>query len=208
MKSAEIPTPFEEKGIHVFTFNDAVRISGRGRAYVRLMLFRMIKRGELQRAERGVYYTKKADPLEVASNISHPSYVSLMAALNYHGVTTQMPIVIDIVTSKRHRPIALEGIRSNRIVFRTLDRRKIFGFYRDRNNINVAELEKALVDSLYLGRPGAGEVSGALENALRTGKVDRTKLNEYAKAMGSKVLLRRLDSMLGNVTDKESQGRG
>ena len=208
MKNTDIPNVFEEKGIHVFTFNDAVRISGKKRSYVRLMLSRMVTKNLIQRAERGVYYTKKASPLEVASNIISPSYVSLMSALNYHGVTTQMPLVIDVITTKRHGKLHINGANSNKIVFRTLKRDRMFGFYRDKNNINIAELEKAIIDSLYLNSPSRGELSEAIEKSLNTNKVDVARLREYAERMGSKALITRLEVIIKNLMADERQMYG
>ena len=199
MKSTEFLNVFEEKGIHTFSFNDAVRISGKKRPYVRLMLNRMVSKNIIQRAERGIYYTKKASPLEIASNIVSPSYVSLGSAFSYYGVTTQIPINIDIVSSKRHKKIDLRGPRQNRIIFSTLKREKMFGFYRDRGNINIAEIEKALVDAIYFKKPGLGQISEAVGVALRERKVSLAKIKEYAHDMGSKATIKRLNLILKNL---------
>ncbi len=105
MQFADLVATFTEKGMHVFTFNDAVGVLGKRRSYVKLLLSRMVSRNAIHRVERGIYCTESAGVLETASNIVQPSYVSLMAALSYYGVTTQVPILIDVITSKRHRPV-------------------------------------------------------------------------------------------------------
>lgn len=198
MKSTEIQDVFEEKGIHVFTLNDVVRLSGKKRAYVWLMLNRMVSKNMIHRVERGLFYTKKASPLEIASNVVSPSYVSLMSALSYHGVTTQIPIVIDVVTTKRHRMLEINGTMP-RVVFRTLKRDKMFGFYRNKNNISIAELEKAIVDSLYLNRPGLGELSEAIEESINSGKADVTKIRNYAERMGSKAVTKKFNAIIKSL---------
>lgn len=199
MKNTEFLNALEEKNIHVFTFNDAVRMSGKERPYARLMLNRMAKKNTIQRAERGFYYTKKASPLEIASNILHPSYVSLVSALSYYGVTTQIPITIDIISPRRHGQISLKDPRQNRIVFRTLKRGRMFAFYTDKNNISIAELEKAIVDAIYFKRPSMGQISEAIEVALKGHMIDMEKAKRYAHAMNSKATIKRLDSILMNI---------
>ena len=195
MKSADLLNTVEEKGIHIFTVNDAVRLSDKKRAYVWLMLSRLVSNGTLLRAERGIYYTPRADRMEVASNIVQPSYVSLMYALNYYGVTTQIPTIVDVVSSKRHRPITLNDVR---IRFRTLKSRKMFGFHRE-GNANIADLEKAFVDALYFKSPESGEISEALESAIRSKRVDIKRMEDYAKAMGSMALLKRMRALLSDI---------
>lgn len=178
----------------MFTFNDAVRASGKERAYVKIMLSRMVSRGTLHRAERGVYYSGKATALEIASSIVQPSYVSLTAALNYYGVTMQIPILTDVITSKRHR--ALDLWDGTRVTFRTVKREKMFGFHREAGNISIADPEKAFVDALYFMSPGAGEIGEAFETAMRKGVIDMGKMTEYARRMRSKALLKRLDTLM------------
>lgn len=196
MQLEEFINSLEERNIRVFSFNDAVRGSGKSRAYVRLALSRMVNRGALRRIERGVYSAEQAGALEIASNILQPSYVSLMAALSYHGVTTQIPIVIEVIAPKRHRPVSLDG--GGKVVFMKVKREMMFGF-RVENGASIAELEKAFVDALYFRNPGIGEVGEALEAAMRLKKINIGRLKEYAAKTGSHVVKTRLRKLLAGT---------
>lgn len=197
MNQANLIGFFDQRGMHVFTLNDAVRVMGRKRNYVWLALSRMVSRNALHRAERGIYYTDRAGTLEIASNIVQPSYVSMLAALNHYGVSTQIPVTIDVVTTRRHRPVALE--EGAKVVFETARKGAMFGFHREGGTTNMADLEKAFVDSIYFRGPGIGVVGEALENAVRGKRIDRAKLIQYAERLNSKALVKRLRSLLESV---------
>lgn len=193
MHVLELINSLEEKGVRVFTINDLVRLSGRSQGYARVMAERLVSRGAIRRAARGVYYTNKATLLEVASNILSPSYVSLSSAFSYYGFIAQSLVVADVITPKRHSDATFE---SARIHFITLKKERVFGFYRDNANIFVAEPEKAFIDALYTGAPQYGYVEEAFEKAVNSNKLDEKKFLEYAERMKVKALAKKARAMV------------
>jgi len=78
----------------VFGINDAIKVLNASRGYAKLFVLRCIKKGIVGRVESGVYYLKGyANEYAIASNIIKPSYVSLVSALAYYGLTTQIPVL-------------------------------------------------------------------------------------------------------------------
>ncbi|MBI5066406.1 hypothetical protein HZA97_09305, partial [Candidatus Woesearchaeota archaeon] len=83
----------------VLSFNDAVKIIGKKRAYARLYLHRLKKRELLNEIEKGKYALSD-DPYEIGSNLLFPSYVSFLSAYFIYGFTTQIPISAQIICCK------------------------------------------------------------------------------------------------------------
>ena len=174
-----------------FTNADIMRISGSGSAYAALLLHRMVNKGEAMRIERGKYYLKGTDIYAIASNVVHPSYISLMSAFRYHGITTQILLSADVVSVRRHK--AIEGVSEHKINFMTLHRDRFFGFYRDRDTgAFVAYVEKAILDALYFQNPPMAYVKEAMLNAHEERKLDTARLSRFTRLMGSATLERRV----------------
>lgn len=138
-----------ESRMSVFTLNDAVKILHKNRTYSILFIHRCMKKGLIGRIERGLYYVKERyNEYEIASHIVDSSYVSMVSALAYYGLTTQIPRVIYVVSTKRHR--RLKGVAGFDIVFKNIKREMLFGYRKEANgNIFIAEPEKALIDIYY-----------------------------------------------------------
>lgn len=161
----------------VFTLDDAAKILNAKRGYAKLFLHRCTKRGILGSAERGVYYlNKRANEYEVASNILRPSYVSMISALYYYGLTTQIPRNVYVISTKRHTPI--KDVLGFKIIFRRIGKTMMFGYHKEGNgNIFVADPEKAIVDIFYFH-----DVNDLSEDALeKPPRIDVDRLVLYAK---------------------------
>ncbi len=196
MNSRQLIGLFNDKGIHVFTLNDVVRMTGVSRDYARLFASRLVNRGVIHRAIRGHYYTDNATMMEISSNLLFPSYISLMPALYYYGFTTQQSDVMDVITTKRHKDVITD---LGRVKFHTLDVKRMFGYYRTPNNIFVAEPEKAIADSLFLGIPQYGYVEEAFERASKRGALNMGKLAAYAEKMQSRTLDKRMNELKRSI---------
>jgi predicted transcriptional regulator of viral defense system len=144
MKTSEFNDFLSRNNIHLVTIVDAAKIIGKSRAYASLFLFRNKR---LRLAERGLYYTREATEYEVASNIVYPSYISLVSALRFHNATQQMPNIIYVITTKRHKPI--KNLNGYRVEFKNVKKELMFG-YRKVDDVFVADLEKAIIDMYYL----------------------------------------------------------
>lgn len=118
--------------------------------YLKLLVFRLVFRGELKRICRGYYGLRDDyDPWELANKIFSPSYVSLETVLFKEGVIFQdySNTISSVGTNKREKKIG----------------GRIFLYYKIKNeillnplgvkhvaNYIVAEKERAIGDMIYL----------------------------------------------------------
>lgn len=175
----------------VFTINDAAKITGKEKAYLKVYLLRLKKRGLIQSAERGKYFLPQ-NHLLAASGLIYPSYISFLSAYSYYQITMQMPRKIQIVSLRQKKELKLGEYL---VQFIKLPRKKLFGYKREDYNdgtLFVAEKEKAIVDSLYLPEYcPLDETFYVLDSGIDIGK-----LIDYALQMDSIVLLKRLGYLL------------
>ncbi len=106
-------------------------------------------------------------PYLVASWLTdpYPSYVSLYTALSRHGLITQIPRTIYVVSLADTKTVKTPlGTYS---VHRLPP--ELFGGYEDRNGERVARAEKAVFDTLYLARARGRRFSHLTEVELPAG---------------------------------------
>lgn len=183
----------------IFSFKDALGITGLSRESLKVQLFRMEKEGWIERIEKGKYiiiplgaekgkYT--INEFTIGSQLVKPAVIAYWSALNYHGFTEQIPNTVFIQTTSRKKEQKLEifGVRY-RIV--KVNGKKLFGFEKvwiDDTEIMITDPEKTVVDCLdmphYCG--GIAEVAKALHD------VDLNRVVEYAKRSGNSTVLKRL----------------
>ncbi len=200
MKSQELLEILKENVLNVFSPLDVYRITRKTKHYVNLLLYRMTKKGLIMRIERDKYALKIALYI-IASNIIRPSYVSSMFAFSYYGLTTQLPAKIDVICTKQHKTLDLEGIK---IRFIKTDKTRVFAFLKDSNNAFVAEPEKAVIDSLYFNTLSFGSISEAVSIGLNKNVLNVNKLNDYALRMKNTALMNKLGFLLADngIDDK------
>ena len=181
-----------ERHIPVFTLDDTVKILHKNRAYTILFLHRCVKKGFVGRVERGLYYVKERyNEYEIASHVVNPSYVSMISALAYYGLTTQIPRVVYVVSTKRHG--ALRGVAGFDIVFKKIKKEMLFGYRKEADgNIFVADPEKALIDIYYFN-----DVNDLDPEALeRPARIDINKLVLYAMKSKKKSVFIGIEALL------------
>ena len=173
----------------VFTTYDVAKLMGKPPAYASLMLS---KNKRAIRIERGKYFLEEASTYEIASNIVFPSYVSLLAGLQYYGLIDQNIMRYSVIALKRHRTVDIKG---NIIEFIKANKRMFFG-YLNKSNVYVASPEKLFVDCLYFGRVQFSTLKEALAVAVSEHIIDTGALQEYAITADSKVLASKLGFLL------------
>ena len=195
-----------ENGLYYFTPKLLASILGVKPWQAYDLLFRLKKRKLILEAEKGKYFVLGFDKAKILSNpwfvackIFIPSYVSFWTALNYYGLTEQVPYKVFLATTRQKR----KEIRFHSGIFKYVFVRpyKFFGYEK----INVggltalmAQEEKALVDALdhpeYSG--GISEVAKCLYNAKIEKRIKYAKLINYAIKMKNKSLCSRLGFLL------------
>ena len=166
-----------EKGISVFSFDEAKDIMQTSNSSVRHILMDLTRKGRLQRIQRGKYMLvpEKAgrdlhwteSPRVVVPHLIDVYYVGFWTAMNYWGMTEQIPHTIFVVTTKRKNSLKFGN---QKFEFVTLSKKKFFGFVEQKasktETFNISSKEKTIVDGLmhpeYCGR--IPEVAKAMWN--------------------------------------------
>jgi predicted transcriptional regulator of viral defense system len=112
-----------------------------------------------------------------ATHIWYPSYISLWQAFSHHGVTTQLPAVIEVMARRNGSLGSVEFIRT----------RELWGYSAVTHGdfrIFMADLEKAVLDAVWTGRVPADDIVAAMK------KCDAGKLERYALKMDNATMKR------------------
>ena len=133
------------------------------------------KRGILTKIAKGVYFnsTKVPNEFEIANVLQKPSYVSLESALNFYGILIQTPYQIISVTPGRSKEVVVE---EKEFIFCHLSSGYFWG-YKKVDDFLIAEVEKAVIDTLYFKSKGRGTIDlGECDLSL----INIRKLKRYA----------------------------
>jgi predicted transcriptional regulator of viral defense system len=120
----------------------------------RVLASRYVKNGILIRIKRDLYilseqwdFLSLEEKFQLANLIQTPSYVSLLTALSYYEISTQIQQeFIESVAIKRTKQVEVNNSIFN---FSKLKNELYFGFVR-KQGFFIAEPEKALLDAFYL----------------------------------------------------------
>jgi predicted transcriptional regulator of viral defense system len=196
MDALKVTRLIDEHRAPVFTTQQLAAMLDMAPSSATVKLHRLAKDGALVRVMRGRYCLPSIHPLAVASGLYIPSYVSLLAAFEFHGTTTQSSRVIDVMNPTRSGGISVTlDAGTYDLTFVHLPPSLIYGF--DRISIAgkdafVASKERAVVDGLML--PGNVPLDETVA-CLRSG-VDVERTMEYARRTGRQVVVKRLGHLL------------
>ena len=142
---------------------------------------RYVKKGFLVRAKRNIYLIKdrwidlrRDQKFIIANIIQTPSHISLMSALEYYEITTQIQqSYIESITLKRTKEVEINQtlfsyIKINPLNYSGFDR--IEGFF-------IAQPEKAFLDAVYLKSLGRYQLD---ISSIDFSKLNRKKVEEMA----------------------------
>ena len=177
-----------------FGYEDIARVRGISLASAKVTASRYVGHGLLLRLKRNLYVLRETwnvaseeEKFRLANLGQSPSYISLLTALAYYEITTQIQRdYFESVAIKRTKKILLNGS-----VFRysKIDQTLFHGFRKEKGFF-IATPEKALIDAFYLMSYGryALDVS-----ALETDKIDREKISRLSSnfPLKTKKLLKR-----------------
>ena len=185
----------------VFTFKEAKEILRFDYFVTKVVLSRLEKKGWIERIEKGKYmiiplgaekgkYT--LNEFVIGSMLVKPYAIAYWSALNYYGLTEQIPSTVFIQTSARKKKQKMEIFGVEYQIVR-IKEEKFWGIRKEwieETQVNITDKEKTIVDCLdkpqYCG--GIIEVAKALKNA----SFDLKKLSKYAHKMKNSGVVRRL----------------
>lgn len=199
MTYQELKTQF--KNFVVFSLNDIRKIEPN---FFRRRLNEWQKKGYIRKLRRSYYMFTDVELNEeilflIANRLYSPSYVSFEMALSHYGL---IPEGVYSVTSVSSRKTAEFKTPIGNFLYRKFKPVLLFGCKLGKQNgqgYKIAEMEKALLDYLYL-KPQIAREADFYEwrfNAREfLEKVDMAKLNKYAEAFHNKRLMARLKKIM------------
>ena len=165
-----------------FGYEDIARVRGISLDSAKVTASRYVRQGLLLRLKKNIYVRRdvwnvanKEDKFRLANLGQSPSYISLMTALDYYEITTQVQQdFFESVAVRRTKEIQVNGS-----VFRysKIDERLFFEFKKE-NGIFIASPEKALLDAFYLMSYGRYTID---ISALDADKLDRKIIKQLSR---------------------------
>jgi predicted transcriptional regulator of viral defense system len=200
MRGIDLLNSLAKKG-NTFTFVDALKISNLSTKSVQKVLYRLQQRGAIERIEKGKYliiplgaekgkYT--LHEFVIGSLLVEPYSIAYWSALNYYGLTEQIPTTVFIQTISRRFNYNPEvfGVQYK---ITKVKKEKVFGIRKEwieETQINITDKEKTIIDCLDKPQYAGGIIEVA--KALKNSKFDRKKLQSYAQCIGNSGVIRRL----------------
>jgi len=162
----------------IFSLQDIATALGIKTSSAAVVCNRYVKKGLLVRIKRGLYtqteklkYIEQKELFIIANFLQVPSYVSLMTALSYYGLTTQIQRnFFESISIKRTKRFEVKGFTFN---YSKVMPELYYGFEK-REGVFIAQPEKALLDSFYFASIG--------RYSLDVSSIDLKKVNEGALA--------------------------
>jgi predicted transcriptional regulator of viral defense system len=196
-----------ERGKNIFTLDDVTEYNI---PYMnaKQIVSRLIRKGWLKSLARGTYLIVPLEAgaeskyseheLVIASHLIEPYYVGYWNALQYHGLTEQVPVTVFVVTT-RNVIDRSRVILDNKYRFVTIAEKKFFGFGRvlvANSAVNISDKAKTIADCLdhpeYCG--GISEAAKALWASREGVRVD--DVVDYGVKMGNSAVLKRLGYLI------------
>jgi len=192
------------QGKKIFTIDDVKSEFSLSPEKAKKILFNLNRKNWINRLFRGKYLVI---PLEagiegqttehefiIASHIVQPYSISYWTALNYHGLTGQIPRVIFLQSSKR---VGKRELRILNNIFRVVTIRpyKFFGnrkIWINERQVTITDREKTILDCLDLPQYAGGLalVNRAIQENFR--ELDFKKINEYVYKLENQTVIKRL----------------
>lgn len=184
-----------------FTIEDAEKISTVNKGVLKVILSRLEKQGQIERIEKGKYMiiplgaTKGKYTLNefvLGALLVEPCVISYWSALNYHGLTEQIPLTVFLQTTtrKKKQEITIFGVTYKII---RIKKEKLFGtdkIWLEDTPVLITNKEKTIIDCLDKPHYSGGIIETA--KALRTKQYDTKKLIDYAQKINNTGVIRRL----------------
>ena len=205
---SDLLTEITRQSKRIFTFKDAAEAYGGGGQSLRELLSTLVKRGWLQRVEKGKYLIlpfeagREREWTEhefiIASYLIQPYYIGFRSALNYYGYTEQVSRTVFIASTRRKLKSSLE-ISGVTYRFVSISERKFFGYRQtsvDGYQVDISEPEKTIVDCLDQLRYCGGILEVAKALWYGRDELDFVKMAEYSRRNGNRAASQRLGYLI------------
>ena len=200
MRRIDLLNPLAKQG-NTFTFINALKISNLSTKSLQKVLYRLQQSGAIERIEKGKYliiplgaekgkYT--LHEFVIGSLLVESYSIAYWSALNFYGLTEQIPttVFIQTITRKFNTNPEVFGVHYKIV---KIKKEKVFGIRKEwieETQINITDKEKTMIDCLDKPQYCGGIIE--VVKALKNNKFDNKKLASYAQRIGNSGVLRRL----------------
>ncbi len=125
-------------------FRSLRSVAGTSDNSLRVTLSNLVRAGRIYGPVRGIYVSKSADPLWVATAL-HPGYVSLSSALYLHHLVDEYPFTVFVASDVRG------AVKMGGYEFRYFKAHDYRGVEDTEGGYRAASVEKAICDSIRHG---------------------------------------------------------
>ncbi len=187
-----------ETGLTVFGVREAQAMTGWGATRVHNTLHTLERKGLVTRIKRGMYTLAEwvgEKAYEIASEAVKPSYIGFWTALSHYGLTEQQPAAVQLVTVTQSRSFSIAHIPVELTVWLP---GRFYG-YAQRDGYVMADMEKALVDSLCQPEKCGGmeEYAKCLKNAWPS--INRSLFRRHLLRFGNRSMISRAGYLLDTL---------
>lgn len=158
-------------------------------------------KGYIKKIVKGFYFfadqsLDETKLFHIANRIYKPSYISLETALSrYHLIPESVYSVTSVSTRRTYK----FDIPLSRFAYRTIHRRLYFGYRIDPGPVNIAFMEKALLDHFYLHSSLRTEddfISLRINREAFLDQLDGGRLRHYLDRFAKHALASRIGNFL------------
>lgn len=208
-QAAHLVTSLYEENKPVFRLEDARKILSLDEASTRSLLRKLVNRGVATRLKPGLFILVPYElgkekeymgsPLIVARELmgGKDYYLSHGTAMEVQGMVTQPQFVVHVTTPEKRRSLQIMGTNFQFITFKN---EHYFGmvdrWVTKQEQVKVSDLEKTIIDSLYLPEYCGGLPEAAKGIWMRRQDLNTDRLIEYALRMDIGAVIRRLGYLL------------
>ena len=184
-----------EHHLEIFTLNDIVKITGQKKEVVKSKLTILVKQAKILRLKKGYYTLSRIENKLQLQKIYPGTYISLHAALEYYGTTTQRFNTLDLITKNTLKE---QTIGRTSIVFHKVKENMFFGYEKrtiNNTEVFIADREKTIIDCTYFSsKVYLTDIRAFIR--IQKEKIKREVVEAYLKKINSSTLNKRVGYLL------------
>jgi len=191
-KDEQILTEYlDDYGLDIFSREQIAEIENLSYRQVEIALRGLTRRLYIKLIDRGKYCKQDfSDGFVIGNFIVKNGGVAYWSAMNFHGLTEQIPNVIFVQTSQRKKN---KNIFNVRYKFVQVKKNKLIGYKTEgygNHQFNITDIEKTIVDCFDLPKYAGGYPE--IIKAFNIAKLSAIKLVKYCKAINNLSIVKRL----------------
>lgn len=204
-EETKILQDLSDYGLDIFTRKQLAEVSLLSEKQLEIALRNLIKKDNLHIIEKGKYCIYGfADELVIGNFLAHNGGIAYWTAMNYHGLTEQIPNVVFVQTIRQKHSKKVFNVQYRFVRIKTT---KSFGYKTEgigNHSYKITDLEKTILDCFDLPQYSGGypEIIKAFYHA----KLSSRKLITYSKKIGNISVSKRLAYLAELLEKKELNG--